>query len=141
MKVKEVMTKTVERVPPETPLREVAQKMKDADVGAIPVYEGDRLIGMVTDRDIAIRAVAGGKDPDKTSAKESMSEGVYYCYEDDDTKKAAEKMSAEKVRRLVVLNRDKRLVGMVSLGDLAAQSDSRVAGRTLESVASAPPAH
>jgi CBS domain-containing protein len=141
MKLSEVMTQTVERVPPETPLIDVARKMKEADVGAIPVYEGDRLIGMVTDRDIAIRAVAAGKDPSKCTAKEAMGEGVFYCFDDEPVKAAAEKMRKEKVRRLIVLNREKRLVGIVSLGDLAAHGDGAMAGRTLEGVASAPPVH
>jgi CBS domain-containing protein len=139
MKVRDVMTKTVERVPPDSSLCDVATKMQEIDVGAIPVFEGDRLVGMVTDRDIVVRAVAAGKDPAETTAKEVMSEGVIYCFEDQDVGEAAGVMENEKVRRLIVLNRDHRLVGIVSLGDFAAHGDRKIAGRTLETVASAPP--
>jgi CBS domain-containing protein len=139
MQVREIMTETVERVPPDTSLSAVAVKMEETDVGAIPVFEGDRLVGMVTDRDIVLRAVAPGKNPSETTAKEVMSEGVIYCFEDQDIREAAELMEKEKVRRLVVLNREKRLVGIVSLGDLAAQGKLDVAARALEQLASAPP--
>jgi CBS domain-containing protein len=139
MKVRDVMTETVERVPPNSSLCDVATKMKEIDVGAIPVFEGDRLVGMVTDRDIVVRAVAAGKNPAQTPAKDVMSAGVIYCFDDQDVGVAANLMKKEKVRRLIALNRDKRLVGIVSLGDLAAHADGTIAGRTLESVASAPP--
>jgi CBS domain-containing protein len=139
MKVRDVMTETVERVPPDSSLCDVAMKMKEIDVGAIPIFEGDRLVGMVTDRDIVVRAVAAGKNPADTTAKEVMSEGVIYCFDDQDVGAAAEIMENEKVRRLIALNRDHRLVGIVSLGDLAAHPDRTIAGRTLEAVAGAPP--
>jgi CBS domain-containing protein len=119
-------------------LCDVATKMKEIDVGAIPVFEGDRLVGMVTDRDIVVRAVAAGKDPAETTAKEVMTEGVIYCFEDQDVGEAADVMENEN-RRLIALNREHRLVGIVSLGDLAAHADRTIAGRTLETVASAPP--
>jgi CBS domain-containing protein len=92
----------------------------------------------ITDRDIVVRAVAAGKDPAETTAKEVMTEGVIYCFEDQDVGEAADVMENEN-RRLIALNREHRLVGIVSLGDLAAHADRTIAGRTLETVASAPP--
>ena len=139
MKVRDVMTETVERVPPDSSLCDVATKMKEVDVGAIPVFENDRLVGMVTDRDIVVRAVAAGKNPTETTAKEVMTEGVFYCFDDQDVGAAADIMETEKVRRLIALNRDHRPVGIVSLGDLAAYADRTIGGRTLETVAGAPP--
>jgi CBS domain-containing protein len=135
MQVSEVMTPNVQRVPPDTSLREAGSKMREHDIGAIPVYEGDRLIGMVTDRDIAIRAVADGTDVSKMTVRDAMSPGIAYCFEDQDIREAGKQMREKKVRRLIVLNRDKRLVGIVSLGDLAAQGDTKVAGTALEAVA------
>ena len=134
MQVKEVMTPNVERVPPDTPVREAATKMRDLDVGAIPVYEGDKLIGMVTDRDIAIRACAGDGAVERLSVREIMSPGISYCFEDEDIRQAGKQMREKEVRRLVVLDRGKRLVGIVSLGDLAAQGSEKVAAKTLEGV-------
>ena len=133
MQVREVLTRDVERIPPETSSREAATKMKEMDVGALPVYEGDRLIGMVTDRDIVVRGVAEGRDP-KTAVRDVMSEGVVYCFDDQDIREVAQVMKEHQVRRLIVLNRDKRLVGIVSLGDLAVEGDQRVAGKALKGV-------
>ena len=119
MKLRDVMTPRVEVVHPDATIQEAARKMKDLDVGPIPVCDGDRLVGMLTDRDITVRATAEGRDPTRTRVREVMSEGVQYCFEDDDVRAAAETMQRAQIRRLVVLNRDKRLVGIVSLGDLA----------------------
>ena len=118
MQINELMTRHVEVVHPEATLREAAQKMAALDVGPLPVCKGDELVGMVTDRDITIRAVAEGKGPD-TEVRDVMSGEVIYCFEDDDLDSVATRMSDRKVRRLPVLNRDKRLVGIVSLGDLS----------------------
>jgi len=136
MKVREAMTRGAECVRPDTPLQEAARKMRDLDVGPLPVCgDNDRLVGMLTDRDIAVRAVAEGKDPTRTPVRDVMTEGVSYCFEDDDVAEASRQMSDKQIRRLVVLNRDKRLVGIVSLGDLATQSgDRQTAGKTLERV-------
>jgi len=135
MQVKEVMTRGVECVGPDATLQEAARKMKDLDVGPLPVCDNDRLAGMVTDRDITVRAVAEGKDPRSTRVRDVMSEGINYVYEDDDVSSAARQMKDKQVRRLVVLNRDKRMVGIVSLGDLAVQTgDEHMAGDTLERV-------
>jgi CBS domain-containing protein len=140
MQVREVLTQNVERIPPETPVREAAQKMKAKDLGALPVYEGDRLIGMATDRDIVTRAVAEGRGAD-TPVREVMSQGVVYCFEDQDVKEAAKIMKEHQVRRLIVLNRDKRLVGIVSLGDLAVEGDQRSATQALKGISQPAQAH
>jgi CBS domain-containing protein len=122
MQVREVMTPEVEVISPETTLAEAAQKMKSLDVGPLPVGERDRLVGMVTDRDITVRATAAGRDPNTTKVREVMTEQVFYCFEDESIEQAAEIMERAQIRRLMVLNRDKRLVGIVSLGDLAVET-------------------
>ena len=112
-------------------IREAARLMAEMDAGIMPVREGDRLVGMITDRDIAVRAVAEGKGPD-TPIREVMTQDVKYCYEDDETDGVAGNMAAIQVRRLPVLTRDKRLVGIISLGDMAMSKGS---GRVGEAVA------
>jgi CBS domain-containing protein len=135
MFVRDVMTKGAECVTPSNSLQEAAQKMKNLDVGPLPVCDNDRLVGMVTDRDIAVRAVADGCDPRATHVKDVMTPDIVYCFEDQDVKEAARLMKENQIRRLVVLNRDKRLVGIVSLGDLAVETgDEKLAGKTLEEV-------
>ena len=137
MQVKDVMTRGAECVRPDDTLQAAAQKMKALDVGPLPVCgENDRLVGMLTDRDIVLRAVAEGLDARTAKVRDAMTEGITYCYEDDTVADAARCMSEEQIRRLVVLNRDKRLVGIVSRGDLAVEpgGDRRVAGKTLEGV-------
>jgi CBS domain-containing protein len=116
------MTPHVEVIHPDATLREAAQKMQTLDVGPIPVCDGDRLQGMLTDRDITIRATAQGRDPNTTRVREVMTPDIVYCFEDQDVEEAAQIMEERQIRRLVVLNRDKRLVGIVSLGDLATQT-------------------
>jgi CBS domain-containing protein len=129
MQVSEIMTRSVELIEPDTTLRDAACRMRDADVGALPVGADDRLIGMVTDRDIAVRGVAMSRAPERTPVREVMSGGVAYCYEDESLEEAARKMAQFKLRRLPVINHDKRLVGMVALGDIARSADG--AGRTV----------
>jgi CBS domain-containing protein len=131
MKVSEVMTRDVRLIEPTQTIRDAAKLMADLDAGIMPVREGDRLVGMITDRDIAVRAVAEGKGPD-TPIREVMTQDVKYCYEDDDTDGVAGTMAAIQVRRLPVLTRDKRLVGIISLGDMAMSNGS---GRVGEAVA------
>ena len=118
MRVSEAMTRDVKICTPGQTIREVARTMGEIDAGALPVGENDRLIGMITDRDIAIRAVAQGKGPD-TPVREIMSEHVEYCYDDEDLERVAQGMADVRVRRLPVVNREKRLVGILSLGDVA----------------------
>jgi CBS domain-containing protein len=130
------MTAGVECTTPSATLREAARMMRDLNIGPLPVCgDNDRLVGIITDRDIAIRAVAEGDDPDVTPVSAVMTPKIIYCYEDQDVDEAAHMMEGNQVRRLVVLNRDKRLVGIVSLGDLAVDTrDEQLAGHTLEAI-------
>ena len=135
MKVNEIITHDPEVIHPETALIEAAQKMKSMDIGILPVCDGDRLVGVITDRDIAVRGVAQGYDPKTARVQEVMTPEVIYCFDDEDVKEAAKKMKEKQVRRLPVLNREKRLVGIVSLGDLAVRTGKeKLAGEVLERV-------
>lgn len=118
MQVQEIMTHGAEVVSPNTMVRDIAQRMRQDNLGAYPVGEDDRLIGMVTDRDIVVRAVANDRPASNTAVRDVMSETVVYCFEDDDVNDVAQSMADHQVRRMPVLNRDKRLVGMVALADL-----------------------
>jgi len=135
MQVKNVMTKGAECISPSTSLQEAASKMKTLNVGSLPVCEGDHLVGMITDRDITVRATAEALPPGLGQVRDVLTPAVVYCFEDQDVKEAARLMTENQIRRLVVLNRDKRLVGIVSLGDLAVETgDEKLAGKTLEHV-------
>lgn len=124
MQVHEIMTRDVTFVDPNSTVRDAAKRMRADNIGAIPVGENDRLIGIVTDRDITMRAVAEDRAPGNTSVREVMSEHVFYCFEDDDVDRAAQVMAEHQVRRLPVLNRDKRLVGVLALADLGRDEPS-----------------
>ncbi len=113
------MSRNVELADPGMIVGALAKTMRDKDLGAIPVVENDRLIGMVTDRDIVTRAVAEDKSPRAVTAREVMSDGIVYCYDQDTLEQAAKKMSQHRVRRLPVINSDKRLVGVISVGEFA----------------------
>jgi len=131
MRVSEAMTREVRVASPGQSIRDVARMMAESDAGAMPVGDNDRLVGMITDRDIAIRAVAQGKGPD-TPVRDVMStEQVLYCYEDEELDHVAKNMSQQQVRRLPVVSRDKRLVGIVSLGDIV-QSEARSAAKAVK---------
>jgi CBS domain-containing protein/sporulation protein YlmC with PRC-barrel domain len=135
IQVKDIMTRQVEVVHPEGTLWEAAQKMAALDVGMLPVCSGDQLVGMLTDRDITVRATAEGRDPKATRVHEVMTPEVVYVFEDDDVSDAARIMIEQQIRRLVVLDRSKQLVGIISLGDLAVHTgDTQQAGQTLEGV-------
>jgi CBS domain-containing protein len=134
MQVKTIMTRSVDLVDPNTTIRDAAMKMRDDDVGALPVGENDRLVGMITDRDIAIRAVAENKAPSQTAVRDVMSEGICYCFEDDAVDDAARIMADRQVRRLPVLNRDKRLVGIVALADIARSGATKAEEQAIEGV-------
>jgi CBS domain-containing protein len=134
MRIKEIMSNKVTWIAPDTSLRDAAKKMRDLDVGCLPVGKDDRLIGMITDRDIACRAVAAGRDPTKTTAEKVMSKGVTYCFDDQDIKDAAQLMEKKQIHRLPVLNRDKRMVGILSLGDLALHAPNQLTGEVVEQV-------
>jgi CBS domain-containing protein len=127
MYVREVMTPDVVLASPEDTLQRAAEMMIDIDAGVLPVGENDRLVGILTDRDITIRAVAAGKQPSECKVREVMSPEIKYVYEDESTEDAARNMTNLQVRRLPVLNREKRLVGIVSLGDLALKKKSDAA--------------
>jgi CBS domain-containing protein len=132
MLVQDAMSRDVRTVSPETTIKEAARIMADADVGALPVAAGDRLAGMVTDRDIAVRGVAIGKGPDCTVG-EVMTHDVLYCHEDEDLGLIAQNLAENQVRRLPVVDVDKRLVGIISLADIAdARADE--AGEALEGI-------
>jgi CBS domain-containing protein len=133
MRIRDVMSRDVQVATPETTLRQAAAIMKESDTGALPVGEHDKLVGMITDRDIAVRGVAAGKPPD-TPVREVMTAEVKYCFDDEDTMLIAENMAEQQVRRLPVVNRDKRLVGIVSLGDLATEDRGEAAHEALRGV-------
>ncbi|HKX92092.1 MAG TPA: CBS domain-containing protein [Sphingomicrobium sp.] len=133
MKISEVMTRDVQTVRPDQTAQEAASFMLNSDAGSIPVTEGDRLIGMITDRDIAVRGVANGSGPD-TPVRELMSNDIICAREDDDVEAVAAKMSKAQVRRLPVLDSSERLCGIVSLGDLARETSDESAHQALEGV-------
>ena len=133
MRVSEAMTREVRIASPGQSIRDVAKIMADIDAGAVPVGENDRLVGMITDRDIAIRAVAQGKGPD-TPVREVMSTEVKYVFDDEDLENVAKNMGDNQLRRMPVVNRDKRLVGIVSLGDVAQNEDKRTSGKAIAGV-------
>jgi CBS domain-containing protein len=133
MKISEVMTTEVETIGTEQTAREAASFMLRADAGSIPVCEGDKVVGMITDRDIAVRGVAEGRGPD-TPVRELMSDGIICAHEDDDVQDVARRMSEEQVRRLPVLDAEDRLCGIVSLGDLTRETRGEAAHTALEGV-------
>jgi CBS domain-containing protein len=130
MQVSQAMSPDVRIASPNQSIRDAARLMAHIDAGALPVGENDHLVGMITDRDIAVRAVGAGKGPD-TPIREIMSKEVKYCFEDDDLDEVAQNMADIKVRRLPVLNRNKRLVGILSLGDIALADGAGSAGSAL----------
>lgn len=135
LRLRDVMTSDVEVIGPDESLQTAAETMKRLNVGAIPVCDGDRLLGMVTDRDIVVRVVAERRDPRTEIVRNAMTGGVSYGYEDDGVQRASDIMAVQQIRRLPVVNRDRRLVGIVSLGDLAAHTPGPSSvGETLQRV-------
>ena len=135
MKVREIMTSNVECIAPTISVTDAAKKMKALDVGFLPICDSDRLIGTLTDRDIVIRTVAEGRDQ-KTSVKDAMTSEVFYCFDDEDVETCAQYMKDKEVRRILVLNRNKRLVGVVSIGDVS-KAHETAAGNTLRDISRA----
>jgi CBS domain-containing protein len=132
--LKDVMSRDVQVISPDATIREAAQQMRDGDFGMMPVGENDRMIGAISDRDIAIRALAEGKGPD-AKVREVMSEGIVWAYENDSVEDGAQIMSEKQIRRLPIVDADKRLVGIVALGDFAVDSDDiDTAGEALSDI-------
>jgi len=140
MQVKEIMTSNVACVRPDDTIQQAARQMRDLDVGPLPVCgDDDRLAGMITDRDIVVRAIAEGRDPKTTPVSEAMTDNIIFCFDGDDVEDAGRTMRERQVRRLVVLNADKRMVGIVALADLATDTGDREGlGEVLEGVSEPP---
>jgi len=135
MKLKEIMTSDVEVIHPTDTLHTAAQKMRDRDIGFLPVCEGDRLMGVLTDRDLIVRALAEGMDSKAMVGGDFVTSPAIYCFDDQSVDEAAKLMNDNQIRRLVVLHRDdKRIVGVVSLGDLAVKIDDKLSGEVLQSI-------
>lgn len=132
MKIEDIMSPYVRCVQSDVTLAEAAVVMRDMDVGALPICEQGRLVGMLTDRDVTVRAVAECRDPRFTTVKQVMSPGVIYLFADQAVEDATELMEMKQVRRLPILNREKRLVGIVSLGDVAVHSSNELSGEALK---------
>ncbi|CAN7432975.1 CBS domain-containing protein [Rhizobium leguminosarum] len=140
MQVREAMTRDVLVARPDQSIRDAAQMMADIDAGVVPVGDRDRLVGMITDRDIAVRAVARGKGPDAKIA-DVMTADVKCCFEDDDVNDVLENLGDQQIRRLPVVNRDKRLVGILSLGDIAVTSSDGATASALSHISRPGGAH
>jgi CBS domain-containing protein len=135
MKIHDILTHDPEVIHPDATICEAAGKMKQYDIGMLPVCDGERLIGSVTDRDLVIRGMADGADPLHTKVSEVMTKKISYCFDDSDLEDAARIMEEKQVRRLPVLNRDKTLIGIISIGDLAVRShDQRLVEEVMERV-------
>jgi CBS domain-containing protein len=135
MKVKQAMHAGAQWVEPGTPLLELARLMRDHNIGAIPIGENDRLVGMVTDRDIVCRGLATGLDLGKATARDVMSKGIFYCRDTQEVSDAAHTMEQNKVRRLPVINADKRLVGILSVGDISRTGERALCGEIVQAAA------
>jgi CBS domain-containing protein len=133
MQVRDIMTRDVQLLAPQDTIQRAAQRMRDDDIGSLPVADGDRLVGYVTDRDLVVRGLAQGHSAD-TPIHDLMTEQVLYCFEDEDVEEVAVNMADNQVRRLPVMSRDKRLVGVVALGDLATKGQDASAEDALEGV-------
>ena len=133
MRVAEAMSRDVCVADPNQSICQVACSMAEIDAGAMPVAENDRLVGMITDRDIAVRAVAAGKGPD-TPVRDVMTHDVKYCFEDEDLDHVAKNMAEQRLRRLPVMSRDKRLVGILSVGDIALTQGNKAAGEAVSGI-------
>lgn len=132
--IRDVMSKDFKFISPETSVQQAAQMMRDLDIGFLPVAENDRMIGMVTDRDIAVRSVAEAQNPSSAPVGEVMTPKTYYCYDDQGVDEICDNMAEIKVRRLPVVNREKRLVGIVSLGDVSQQCHRAKTGDALQEI-------
>jgi CBS domain-containing protein len=135
MKIRDILTKDPHVIRPDAMISEAAKMMKQHDIGMLPVCDGQSLVGSITDRDLAVRAVAGARDPSSTKVRDVMTPDVFWCYDDQSLEEAAQLMEQKQIRRLPIVNRQKRLVGIVSLGDFALRSQNdRLAEEVLECV-------
>ena len=132
MQLREIMTRNVEITHPDASVKEAAATMRALNIGGLPVCDGDRLVGFITDRDITVRTTAEGRDPANTKVRDAMTPEVVYSFEDQNVQEAARLMESKQMRRLPILSRAKRLVGIVSLGDLAV--DAKLGGKVLKRV-------
>lgn len=137
MLIREVMSERVVRVPPDCKLHEVALAMRDGDFGVVPVARDDKLVGVITDRDMVVRGLAETEQVESLCAEDVMSPRVLYCYDDQPVEDVLNNMAKQQVRRMPVVNREKRLVGIVSLGDLSKESPRNQAGAALEEISMA----
>lgn len=133
MKVRDAMTADVSVAAPSDAIRQVARQMSEIDTGFMPVCDGRKVLGVITDRDIVLRVVAEGGDPE-APVSEYMTEGVEYAYDTDDLKRVADRMGDDQIRRMIVVNADKDLVGVLSLGDVAREGKAKMVGQTLEEI-------
>ncbi|WP_448204363.1 CBS domain-containing protein [Azospirillum sp. sgz302134] len=137
MTIRDIMTRDVQVVGPNETIRKAAQLMDQLNVGVLPVCEGEKLVGMITDRDITVRATSAGMAPDQCKVSEVMTTEPRFCYEDDPVNEVSRLMGGQQIRRVPVVDRDERLVGIVSLGDLATDAkDERTASTALEQISS-----
>jgi CBS domain-containing protein len=134
MKVNEVMTYGVDFVRPDNTIREAAEKMRDKNEGVIPVFEGSEPVGMVTDRDIVVRAIAEGREPSSTRVKDVMTPEVFFCMEDMELEEAAQIMEYKKIRRLLVKDEKRNIIGILSIGDIATSTPKEFTGEVLKEV-------
>ena len=135
MKLKDIMTREVETVSPKDTLKEAAQKMRVRDIGFLPVSDGDKVLGVVTDRDLILRAIAEGMDPKTRIGNDFITTPIVYCFDDQDVEDAAKLMEEHQIRRLIILNRgDNRLAGVISLGDIATKGKEKTSAKVLQSV-------
>jgi len=132
--VKEIMTKDCNFIDSNATLQQAAKIMKDKDIGFLPVGDNDKIIGIITDRDIVVRTLANGKEINTTTAKDVMTPNCLYCFEEDSVEEVSTNMAKNKVRRLPVLNASKRLVGIVSLGDVSFKGSTKSAGEALGTI-------
>lgn len=133
-KIREVMTRDVEIINPNDTVRDAAEKMRSLNVGPLPVCDGQRILGMITDRDIVVRAIALGKDPNSTQVSDVMTSGIQYCFDDEDSDNILDRMKEKQIRRMIVVDRNKKLVGIIALGDLSGEVSERKVGEALEGI-------
>ena len=133
-KIREVMSRDVEVINPNDTLRDAAEKMRSLNVGPLPVCDGERILGMITDRDIVVRAIALGRYPNTTQVADAMSSGIEYCFDDDDVEDVLDRMKESQIRRFIVVDQSKKLVGIVAIGDLAGEVSEDKVGETLQGI-------